>query len=44
MLIFVFLKSLNQVKMSILKGVGVALVTPFHEDLSVDYDLSLIHI
>lgn len=24
--------------MSILKGVGVALVTPFHEDLSVDYD------
>lgn len=25
--------------MSILKGVGVALVTPFHEDLSVDYDL-----
>ena len=24
--------------MSILKGVGVALVTPFNEDLSVDFD------
>ena len=34
--------------MSIFTGAGVALVTPFKEDLSVDYDqlekLSLIHI
>ena len=29
--------------MSIFTGAGVALVTPFKEDLSVDY-LSLIHI
>ena len=31
-------ENINFIKMSILKGVGVALVTPFNEDLSVDFD------
>ena len=31
-------------KQNIFKGLGIALVTPFASDGSVDYDLSLIHI
>ena len=30
--------------MAIFTGAGVAIVTPFKEDESIDYDLSLIHI
>ena len=35
---FCSFENINFIKMSILKGVGVALVTPFNEDLSVDFD------
>lgn len=35
---FCIFENINFIKMSNLKGVGVALVTPFNEDLSVDFE------